>query len=200
MKGVQVDIARIISNEMKQVALKCATGSKAALIVPGLIMGLLKANEVTILGPIDEDIEHPIDDTFIHGLVKREQRAAQYHFFDYEGGPSAGTFDFYGFQNFMQEQQRHNQYVRDQNTYIMDQNKAIYRSNMGIHQDLYNAHMCPGNADYPVMTPEMYHTYVHWPEGRPGPYVGAAVDDEVTDDDAEAGNVDLDMDDAEDDQ
>jgi hypothetical protein len=49
MKGVQVDIARIIANEMKQVALKCATGSKkVALIFPGLIMGLLKANGVTL--------------------------------------------------------------------------------------------------------------------------------------------------------
>jgi hypothetical protein len=98
----------------------------------------------------------------------------------------------------MQEQQMHNQYVRDQNTYIMDQNEVIYRSNMGIHQDLYNAHMHPGNAEYPVMTPEMYQTYLQWPEGRPGPYVGVA-DDEATDDDAEAGgNVDLDMDDADD--
>jgi hypothetical protein len=49
MKGVQVDIARIIANEMKQIALKCATGAKKiALIYPGLIMGLLKANGVTI--------------------------------------------------------------------------------------------------------------------------------------------------------
>jgi hypothetical protein len=72
MNEVQVDIARIISNEMKQVGLKCATGSKkVVLIFPGLIMGLLKANGVTITGPIDEDIEHPIDDTFIHSLVKR---------------------------------------------------------------------------------------------------------------------------------
>jgi hypothetical protein len=67
MKGVQVDIARIIANEMKQVALKCATGSKkVALIFPGLIMGLLKANGVTISGPFDEDIESSINDTVIH--------------------------------------------------------------------------------------------------------------------------------------
>jgi hypothetical protein len=82
----------------------------------------------------------------------------------------------------------------------MDQNEAIYRSTMGIHQDLYNAHMYPGNPNYPVMTPEMYQTYVHWPEGRPGPYVAAEVNDEATNDDAGVGDVDLDMDDAEDDQ
>jgi hypothetical protein len=121
------------------------------------------------------------------------------------GGASEGTFDFAGFQTFMQEQQLHNRYVRNQNTFIMDQNEAIYRSNMGIHQDLYNAHMHPGNAEYPVMTPELYQTYVHWPEGRPGPYVGVGdVDDEATpddagDDDVAAGDVDLDMDDVDDD-
>ena len=80
---------------------------------------------------------------------------------------------------------------------------------MGIHQDLYNAHMHPGNAEYPVMTPEQYQAYVHWPEGRPNPYVvvADAVDDEATPDDAgvvgDDDDVyqDLDMDDAgEDDQ
>jgi hypothetical protein len=66
MKGVQADIARIIANEMKHVALKCATGAKkVALIFPGLIMGLLKANGVTISGPFDEDIEGTITDSAI---------------------------------------------------------------------------------------------------------------------------------------
>ena len=59
------------------------------------------------------------------------------------------------------------------------------------------------------MTPEQYQAYVHWPEGRPNPYVGVAdaVDDEATPDDAgvmgDDDDVyqDLDMDDAgEDDQ
>jgi hypothetical protein len=198
MKGVQVDVDRVISNEMKRVALNIATSSKAALMFPGLIMGLPKHNEVDIPQP-DEHIEHPIDDTFDHSLVKREQRVHQYHFSDDEGGPSTGAFDFSGFQTFMQEQQRHNQYVRDQNTYLINQNEAIYRSNQGIHQDLYNAQMYPGNPDYPVMTPKMYQAYVHWPEGRLGPYVGAAADDEATEDDAGVtgvGDVDLDMDDA----
>ena len=100
----------------------------------------------------------------------------------------------------------HNQYVRDQNSFIMDQNEAIWRSNMGIHQDLYNAHMYPGNAEYPVMSPDQYQNFVHWPEGRPGPYVGVAdaVDDEATPDDdgvdGEDLHEDLEMDDSDDDQ
>jgi hypothetical protein len=212
LKGMQVDIARIIANELKQVAIKCATGvKKIALFYPGFIMGLLRANGVTISGPFDEDIESTINDTSIATWEKREQRANQFHFSNVEAGPSegAGSFDFSGMQTFMLEQQMHNQYVRDQNSFIMNQNEAIYRSNLGIHQDLYNAHMYPGNADYPVMTPDQYQSFVHWPEGRPDPYVGVAdVDDEATPD-ADAGgedddvdvDVDLDMDDdGEDDQ
>jgi hypothetical protein len=209
MKEVPVDIARIIANEMKAVALKVATGAKkVALFYPGLIMGLLKAYGVPISGPFDEDIEGTITDTSIRTWVKAENRAAQYHFSDDEAGPSEGTgsFDFSGLQTFMLEQQMHNQYVRDQNSFLMDQNEAIWRSNMGIHQDLYNAHMYPGNADYPVMTPDQYQSYVHWPEGRPSPYVGVAdaVDDEATPDDdgvdGEDLHEDLDMGDADDDQ
>jgi hypothetical protein len=65
MNQVQVDVARVILNEMKRVALNCAMSSKTSLTFPGFIMGLLKANDVTIPGPIDEDIEHPFDDTSI---------------------------------------------------------------------------------------------------------------------------------------
>jgi hypothetical protein len=56
--------------------------------------------------------------------------------------------------------------------------------------------MHPGNADYPVMTLDQYQSYVHWPEGRPGPYVGVAdaVDDEATPDDAGGDDVDVDLD------
>ncbi|KEH33970.1 hypothetical protein MTR_3g456010 [Medicago truncatula] len=199
MKGTQVDVARIISNEMKSVALNCATSSKASLTYPGLIMGLLKGNGVDIPESSDEDIMYPIDDTFIRRLVKREQRATQYHVSDDEATTSAGTFDFSTTQSIMSEQHLHNQYVRAHNSFIMDQNEAIYRSNQGIHQSVYNAHVYPGNAEYPIMTPEMYQTFVHWPEGRPGPYVGAS-DGEDTEEDVGRDDVDLDMGDEEEDQ
>jgi len=58
--------------------------------------------------------------------------------------------------------------------------------------------MHPGDPAYPVMTPEMYQTYVGWPEDRAEPYVGAA-DDEAAEDDAGVGDADYDMDDGEDD-
>ena len=195
VKGMEVDIARIISNEMKSVTLNCATSGKASLTFPGLIMGLLRANGIKIPTPADEEILHPIDDTFVSSLVKREERTANYQgSSDDEKIAGAGSFDLSSFQSFMDEQQRHNQYVRDQNTYIMHQNEATFRSNMGIHQTLYNAHMHPGDPAYPVMTPEMYQTYVGWPEDRPEPYVEAA------DDDAVAVDADYDMEDGEDDQ
>jgi len=49
------------------------------------------------------------------------------------------------------------------------------------------------------MTPEMYQTYVGWPEDRPEPYVGAA-DDEATEDDVGVADADYDMEDGVDDQ
>jgi hypothetical protein len=131
MNEVQVDIARLIANKLKEVTLNLVTGAKGILPFPALIMGLLRENDVVIT-PTDTEIENPIDDTFISGFVKREERAAQYHFSDDEQGPSTGPFDMTVFQNFMQEQNRHNQYVKDQNSYLMDQNEAIYRSNRGI--------------------------------------------------------------------
>ena len=134
IKGMEVDIARLISNEMKSVTLNCATSAKASLTFPGLIMGLLRANGIKIPTPADEEILHPIDDTFISSLVKREERMANYQgSSDDEKTTGAGRFDLSGFQSFMDEQQRHNQYVRDQNTYIMHQNETTYQSNMRIH-------------------------------------------------------------------
>jgi len=58
--------------------------------------------------------------------------------------------------------------------------------------------MHPEDPAYLVMTPEMYQTYVGWPEDRPRPYVGAT-DDEATEDDVGVDDADYDMDDGEDD-
>lgn len=155
IKGLEVDIARLISNEMKSFTLTYATGGKGSLTFPGLIMGLLKAKGIKIPTPPNAVIEHPIDDTFISSLVKREERVANYQgSSDDEQTTSDGSFDLSAFQSFMDE--RHNLYVRDMNTYFMHQNEATYRSNMGIHQTVYNAHVHPGDSDYPVLTPEMY--------------------------------------------
>lgn len=114
MQGTQVDVARLIANELKSVALKCATGSKASLNFPALIMSLLISKGVEIPEPADEEIQHPIDDTFISSLVKREKRTTDYHgSSDDEADTSAGIFDFSSLQSFMAEQNQHKQLVRD---------------------------------------------------------------------------------------
>lgn len=114
MPGTQVDVARLIANELKSVALKCATGSKASLNFPGLIMSLLISKGVEIPEPADEEIQHPIDDTFISSLVKREKRTTDYHgSSDDKSDTSAGIFDFSSLQSFMAEQNQHKQLVRD---------------------------------------------------------------------------------------
>jgi len=113
IKGMEVDIARLISNEMKSVTLNCA----------------LRAKGIKIPTPADEEIQHPINDTFISSLVKREERTTNYQGSSDDGKTTgASSFDLSDFQSFTDEQQRHNQYVRDQNTYIMHQNEATYRS------------------------------------------------------------------------
>jgi len=73
IKEMEVDIARLISNEMKSVTLNCATCAKSSLTFPGLIMGLLRAKGLKIPTPADEEIQYPIDDTFISSLVKRRR-------------------------------------------------------------------------------------------------------------------------------
>jgi len=58
IKGIEVDIARLISNEMKSVSLNCATSAKASLTFPGLIMGLFRAKGIKIPTSADEEIQH----------------------------------------------------------------------------------------------------------------------------------------------
>jgi len=100
---MEVDISRFISNEMKSVSLNCATSAKASLIFPGLIMGLLRAKGIKIPTSVDEEIQHPIDDTFISSLVKTEERTSNYQgSFDDEKTTGAGSFDLSGFQSFME--------------------------------------------------------------------------------------------------
>ena len=101
IKGMKVDIARLISNEMKSATLNCVTSAKASLTFPVLIMGLLRANGIKIPTPADEEIQHPIDDTFISSLVKREERTTNYQgSSDDEKTAGVGCFDLSSFQSF----------------------------------------------------------------------------------------------------
>jgi hypothetical protein len=60
-----VDVARIISNELKTIALNGRFNAKCPLGFPGLIMGLILDARITIPSQVHETITHPIDDAFI---------------------------------------------------------------------------------------------------------------------------------------
>ena len=75
-KGKKVNIARIIANELKHIALSGVTGPKTRLAFPRFIMGLLRFHGVEIPDPAHEELNHLIDDAYIVALARKEQRAS----------------------------------------------------------------------------------------------------------------------------
>jgi hypothetical protein len=70
-KGREVDVAQIISRELKHVALGGVAGSETRLAFPGFIMGLLRHHEVEVSEPFTEELVSPIDDRYISGYIKK---------------------------------------------------------------------------------------------------------------------------------
>jgi hypothetical protein len=70
-KGRPVDLASIISRELKHVALGGVAGPETRLAFPGFIMGLLKHHEVPVTEPFLEELVSPIDDRYIRGYIKK---------------------------------------------------------------------------------------------------------------------------------
>lgn len=207
LQGGQVDVARIISDQMKHVALCGFIGKITKLSFPGLLMGLLKDQGVIIPEPRTEKLKGVVDDRyiFIHsqrlaGVIPHEpepehdqedtQQQEDVHQEDTQQQdiPHPPTsFEFSSFQAYMmQYEQRQEQ--RDH--FIMDQNAALYRSHRGIYQSLYEARMDPA---YQMLSPETYMEACRWPGDRPifpGGGSGAAFggpqgdDHDMDDDDA----------------
>ncbi|MCI40514.1 hypothetical protein A2U01_0061747, partial [Trifolium medium] len=80
LAGLDVDIARIIANEMKAVAESGIKNESAPVLTyPGLIMGLCSAARVTFPAQVSKVISGPINDDYIsrHCKNKRIQRQQQ---------------------------------------------------------------------------------------------------------------------------
>lgn len=180
LQGGEVDIARIISDQMKHVALCGYIGKITKLSFPGLIMGLLKDQGVNITETRVEKIKGVVDDRYIElhsqrlaGVIPHEpepehdqedtQQQEDVHQEDTQQQdiPHPPTsFEFSSFQAYMmQYEQRQEQ--RDH--FIMDQNAALYRSHRGIYQSLYEARMDPA---YQMLSPETYMEACMWPGDR----------------------------------
>ena len=69
-RGGEVDVARIISRELKHVALSGLTHKASKLSFPGFITGFVQSQGVQIAGPFTEPLVGPIDDRFLKGLVR----------------------------------------------------------------------------------------------------------------------------------
>jgi hypothetical protein len=207
VKGKQVDIARVISDQMKHVALCGFIGKITKLSFPGLLMGLLKDQGVIIPEPRTEKLKGVVDDRYIElhsqrlaGVIPHEpepehdqedtqqQEGVHQEDTQQQDIPHPPTsFEFSSFQAYMmQYEQRQEQ--RDH--FIMDQNAALYRSHRGIYQSLYEARMDPA---YQMLSPETYMEACRWPGDRPifpGGGSGAAFggtqgdDHDMDDDDA----------------
>jgi hypothetical protein len=69
-KGRPVDVAGIISRELKNIALGGTAGAETRLCFPGFIMGLLRHKGVQI-PDFSEELVSPIDDKYIRSYISR---------------------------------------------------------------------------------------------------------------------------------
>ena len=69
-RGGEVDVARIVSEELKHMALSGVTRPETRITFPGFVMGLLQAQGVEIPLPSHEQLTSSIDDKYIRGLVR----------------------------------------------------------------------------------------------------------------------------------
>ena len=70
-RGGEVDVARIVSEELRHMTLSGVTRPETRITFPGFVMGLLQAKGVQIPMPSHEQLTSQIDDKYIQGLVRR---------------------------------------------------------------------------------------------------------------------------------
>jgi len=200
LRGGEVDVARVISEQLKHVALSGLIGKATKLSFPGLIMGLVKDQGVQIPEPRSEQIKGVVNDRYIHNHSQKIAGAVPH---DLEPEPEQepepevpqedlpqhdipqhpGAFDLSSISAMLaQQDQRQEQRARrqEQRDYLlMDQQAAVFRSNQGIYQHLYDARLDP---HYPMLTPGQFMQSCMWPGDRPvysggGGVFGGPVDD-----------------------
>jgi len=69
-RGGEVDVARIISRDLKHVALSGMAHKASKLSFPGFITGFVRSHGVQIAGPFTEQLVGPIEDRFLKGLAR----------------------------------------------------------------------------------------------------------------------------------
>jgi hypothetical protein len=86
LKGREVDVARIISNQLRYIALSGLLHKATKLGFPGFIMGLVRHQGVQIPEPFSEKITGAINDRYIHnhaqklaGIIPHDPEPAHEH-------------------------------------------------------------------------------------------------------------------------
>jgi hypothetical protein len=180
-QNLEVDVARVISQEMKHMVLSgihvTPLRAQCNLAFPGLIMGLINETRLTIPQHVDHNVT-TIDDAHANRHCKYKKIIVAP---DQPGGqssapsaapapPAASNFADPNFPVFY--------------NYLCDQNDAGFRAMTALHESMYNF-----QQQQPMMTPPEFLTYANWPRDRPNFYGGGSAGGDV---DAE-GDDDIDM-------
>jgi hypothetical protein len=180
-QDLEIDIARVISQEMKNMVLSGIrpTPLKAScnLAFPGLIMGLLNEARVALPQHVDHFVL-TIDDAHANRHCKYKKIIVAPN---QAGGqssapsaapapPAASNFADPNFPIFY--------------NYLCDQNDAGFRAMTALHESMYNF-----QQQQPMMTPPEFLTYANWPRDRPNFYGGGSAGGDVDAEDDE----DIDM-------
>jgi hypothetical protein len=155
----EVDVARVISQEMKNMVLSgirpTPLKTSCNLAFPGLIMGLLTEARVTIPPHVDHFVA-TINDVHANRYCKYKKILVAPN---QAGGqssapsaapvpPAASNYTDPNFPVFY--------------NYICDQNDAGYRAMSAIHESIFNL-----QQQQPMMTPPEFVNHVNWPWDRP---------------------------------
>ncbi|KEH25675.1 hypothetical protein MtrunA17_Chr6g0462331 [Medicago truncatula] len=166
----QVDIARVISQEMKIVAesgIKPPAKHNCPLTFPGLIIGLCHKARIVIPAQVHETIKHPITDTYIGryctgSRARARAEAPQTQSTPQEAQPAPTPQQFL----FSEWDPR---YLAAY-TYTWDQNEANHRALNTIQDSMYRLQLqfgVPQALTHQLMTPDAFQAHVAWPGVRP---------------------------------
>ena len=180
-----VDVARIIAEELKDIAL--SNKERVPLAFPGLIMGLIMSLRIKIPSQIHEELQNPITDAIIARHSDKETRGKKGTGASSSHQPQVGG-DFSDMDPFQKQCF----------TYTWDYLDANKRAMTSLHDSMYRMQLhtgYPPEAAHQVPTPEFYQSYCAWPGDRPfvcggGNSASMQVDDPVDDD---QGGADLDI-------
>jgi hypothetical protein len=160
----QVDVARIISWELKTIALSGRLGPKCPLGFPGLILGLVLSQRIPLPDQIHEELTHPIDDAFIDRYLNDAKKGKSTSGASTSRQPPVTpTSQPLDYTNFDPR-------FRECFTYSWDQQDASFRAMTELQNSMYRMQVhsgLPNDEALRVMAPDAFQTHVAWPGVRP---------------------------------